>query len=313
MKALRVSKEGSSEPTVTIEVVPTPSPGPSELLVKIAASPVQPSDILNSKGRFPNTTFPRTLGRDFAGTVVEGSDAWKGKRVFGTSGDTFSFTVDGAHAEYAILPENAVAEIPSKLSFAQAASLGTPWTTADMTLSRGGAKAGETVMVLGATGGVGSAVMQIAKLLGCKTISVGRHGTDIDSTSDRELGHARELTNGEGPDIVVDTVGDFALTKAAFNVLGYNGRLVTITAPRSGGTELGVDIFSLYRRQISIVGCNSGTQKQDAMGETMRRLSPAFESGELIAPEEKSMSSISLDRAWEAYEGKVKKAVIVFE
>ncbi|KAK5711841.1 hypothetical protein LTR17_018209 [Elasticomyces elasticus] len=313
MKALRMAKDSSSTPILSIEDIPIPTPGPGELLIKIYASSVQPADVLNSKGGFGMTTFPRTPGKDFAGVVDTGPSSWQDKNVFGTSGSSFSFTKDGAQAEYAVVPEGAVAEMPNDLSFAQAASLGTPWTTANLALLRAQAKEGETVMVLGATGSVGSAAMEIAKLNGCKTISVGRHGTDVDSTSDAELRRAKELTGGKGPDVVFDTVGDFKLTKAAFDVLAFNGRLVTITSPRQGSTELSVDILSLYRRQISLVGCNTAAHPQEEMGQMLRELAPAFASGELTPPEEKSMSLITLEQALDAYSGKIKKAVIIFE
>lgn len=313
MKALRATKEGSSAPTLSIEEVPLPKPGPNELLIKIHAVAVQPADILNSKGGFSHTTFPRTLGRDFAGTAVEGPPAWKDKAIFGTSGDSFSFTVDGATAEYAVVPVGGVAEKPSNLSFAQAASLGTPLTTADLTLQRANVTKDDTVMVLGATGAVGSFVMQIGKAKGCKTISVGRHGTDVNSTTDPTLQTAKDLTDGKGPDVVVDTVGDFSLTKAAFDLLAFNGRMSFITAPRGGAsTELGVDTLSLYRRQVSLVGCNSAGLSQEAMGSALKELGQYLESGALEAPEEKSLGIIGLDQAIEAYDGKVKKAVIVF-
>lgn len=314
MKALRATREGSSTPTLSIEEVTTPKPGTNELLIKIHATAVQPADILNSKGGFDHTTFPRTLGRDFAGTVVEGPPAWKDKAVFGTSGYSFSFTVDGATAEYAVVPVGGVAEKPSNLSFALAASLGTPLTTADLTLQRANVTKDDTVMVLGATGAVGSFVMQIAKARGCKTISVGRHGTDVNSTTDPTLQTAKDLTNGKGPDVVVDTVGDFSLTKAAFDVLAFNGRMSFITAPRGGvSTELGVDILSLYRRQVSLVGCNSAGLAQETMSSILKDLVQYVESGALKAPDEKSLGIVGLDEAIEAYEGKVKKAVIVFE
>ena len=123
MKAVRVNKTGSAA-ELSIEDVPKPSIKNGELLVKIRASFVQPADIMNSKGGFPITTFPRTIGKDFSGTVVEGPDEWKGKDVYGTSGGTFSFSEDGAQAEYAVLRETAVAEKPKNISFVQAAFVG---------------------------------------------------------------------------------------------------------------------------------------------------------------------------------------------
>ena len=311
MKAVRVTKDTST--ALTVSDVPIPSPGPGELLVKISASFVQPADILNSKGGFGITTFPRTIGKDFSGTVVEGSDEWKGKEVYGTSGSTFGFTEDGAQAEFAVLRQDCVALKPKNLSFAQAAAVGTPFTTAYTALLRARAVQGEVVMVLGATGSVGSAAVQIAKSLGCRTITVGRHGTDVYSTQDPELKTAKDLSDGKGPDVVIDTVGDFGLTKAAFNVLATKGRLSTITAPRQGPTELAVDILSLYRRQVELIGCNTAAASQAEMAKVMRNLTSKFETADLQAPDEDSMNLIDIDQAADAYSGTVKRAVITFE
>lgn len=311
MKAVRVTKTDSST-ALSVDDIPIPTPHPGELLVKIRASAVQPADILNSKGGFSSTTFPRTLGKDFSGTVVSGPSEWQGKDVYGTSGSTFSFTQDGAQAEFAVLKADSVAPKPSNLSFAQAAVVGTPFPTAMMALQRARTRAEDVVMVLGGTGAVGSAAVQIAKSIGCRTITVGRHGTDVDSSTDPELKGARDLTNGKGPDVVFDTVGDFALTKAAFNALGQKGRLVTITAPRQGSTELPVDILSLYRREIELIGCNTASQPQAEMAKTMKELTPQFESGRLTAPDETTLAVIGIDQAPDAYSGKVKKAIISF-
>lgn len=312
MKALRAIKDGPGAPTLSVTEIPVPTLGPGDVLVKIKASAVQPPDILNSKGGFSTTTFPRTLGKDFAGTVIQGPSSLNGKSVFGTSGSTFSFTDDGAQAEYAVLKQDALAEMPPNLTWAQAASIGTPLTTANLTLLRADLKEEDVVMVLGATGSVGSFVMQIAHARGCRTISVGRHGTDINSTEDPELKRAKELTGGRGPDVVVDTVGDFTLVKAAFDVMAFNGRIAFISAPRGGAsTDLPIDILSLYRRQISLVGCNTAAHSQASMGAMLRELVPLLASGQLKVPEESSMSLINLDHAVEAYEGNIKGAVIL--
>ncbi|KAK5167441.1 uncharacterized protein LTR77_007140 [Saxophila tyrrhenica] len=312
MKAVRVSKDASTA-SLAIAEIPKPTPASGELLVKIKASFIQPADILNSKGSFPITTFPRTIGKDFSGTVISGSPDWINTDVYGTSGSTFSFTEDGAQAEFAVLREDCVAVKPGNLSFAQAAAVGTPFTTAFTALKRARVVEREVVMVLGATGAVGSAVVQIAKSMGCRTITVGRHGTDVDSTKDPELQSAKDLSDGKGPDVVVDTVGDFALTKAAFNVLAPKGRLSTITAPRQGSTELAVDILSLYRRQIELIGCNTASMPQADFARMMEGMTQQFESGALTAPEESTMTKISIDDAPDAYSGKIKRAVIVFE
>lgn len=312
MKAVRVTKTDTT-PSLSIATVPKPSPGPNELLIKIRASAVQPADILNSKGGFPSTTFPRTLGKDFSGTVVSGSSEWLGKDVYGTSGSTFSFTEDGGQAEFAVLREDCAAGKPSTLSFVQAAVVGTPFPTALMALQRARTRTEDVVMILGGTGAVGSAAAQIARGMGCKTITVGRHGTDVDSSADPELQRARDLSDGKGPDVVFDTVGDFDLTKAAFNVLAQKGRLVTITAPRQGSTEIPIDILSLYRREIELIGCNTASQPQISMAAMMKELTPQFDSGRLTAPDEKTLAVIGINQASDAYSGKIKKAVIAFD
>lgn len=232
MKAVVVHlKEQSSARSTSIafEEKPRPKPEPSQVLIKVSASPLQPSDFVNSQGQFPSTTFPRVPGRDFAGTVVEPVDSrLYGQNVVGTSGPVISFTRDGAHAEYVIADEIAVVEIPDDLDIKRVGLLGTPWTTAHLALTRAFAKPGENVLVLGAGGQVGSAVSQLAKssLFGCRVLTAG-HGSryDIDVASSPDLAAIKDLTTGKGPDVVVDTTGDLALQAAALKQLANGGRL----------------------------------------------------------------------------------------
>jgi len=182
-----------------------------------------------------------------------------------------------------------------------------------LTLLRARTKPTDTVMVLGATGSVGSSVIQMASNLGCKTVGVGHKGTDIDSTQDSQLTKAKELTGGLGPDVVVDTVGNLDLTKAAFEVMAPKGRFSIISAPRQGSRELPLDLLSLYRREIELIGVNSASQDQAELAQMLRDMNPDIESGRLIAPSDASMSLISIDQAPEAYAGKIKRAVIVFD
>ena len=190
---------------------------------------------------------------------------------------------------------------------------GTPFTTAFTALLRARASPTDVVMVLGATGSVGSSVVQIAQSMGHKTITVGRHGTDVNSVEDPELQKAKDLTGGKGPDVVIDTVGDLALTKAAFEVLANSGRLSTIAAPKQGSTELSVDLRSLYRRQVEVIGVNTTAATQEQLAKLMKELAVSFEGGKLTVPDESTMTKLSIDQAGDAYSGKAKKAVIVFD
>jgi NADPH:quinone reductase len=158
MKALYLTREDAAKPPALVLLTrPKPTLIPGHLVIKVHASAIHPSDILNLKGSFGITTFPRIPGRDFAGVVVEGPPSRIGEEVYGTSGFTQAFSVDGAHAELILVPEDAVAPKPKNLSFVQAATVGVPFTTAALILSKAGAKKGESVLVLGASGAVGGA------------------------------------------------------------------------------------------------------------------------------------------------------------
>lgn len=140
-----------------------------------------------------------------------------------------------------------------------------------------------------------------------------RSGIDVGSTSDPELRTAMEFSQGKGPDVVVDTVGDFELARAAMGVLAARGRMAVIAAPREGNTVLGVDVLSLYRRQVELVGVNSAGETQEAMTALLGTLGEGFERGTLRAAEEGTMNLVPIERAAEAYREEIKRAVIVFD
>ena len=313
MQALQISKEGPS-PKLELSTVPKPSLKPGHALVKVHASVINPSDVLNSQGRFPHSTYPRIPGRDFAGVIeeIDGPSNLIGQAIYGTSGREFSFTEDGAHAEYCLVKTSAIVEKPENLSFVQAASIGVPFTAASITLERAGVQKGDAVMVMGATGMVGSAVSQLAKLKGCKVLGVGRgRDVDINSTEDPTLSKAKLLTDGKGPDVVIDTVGDAKLAHSAIETLAFRGRYVFIAAPRGQeGPIVGVNFLSVYRREVSLIGCSTGEYSQEKLGDDLRSMSEAFKSGDLVPTQESSLTSIGIGKAVEAYATKGKKFVI---
>jgi NADPH2:quinone reductase len=244
MKAIVISIAGEGtasqarKTALKFDSRPEPDLGENQLLVKVAASPIQPSDLLNTQGNFPFTTFPRVPGRDFSGTVVKPTASpWCGKSVYGTSGSVLGFRCDGAHAEYVAVPDDAVAEVPQGMDLKQASVLGVPWTTAYVALTRAAAKKGETVLVFGAGGAVGGAVVQLAKssLFGCRVLTAGRGDKyEVDTTKHPDLSVAKDLTGGRGPDVVVDTTGDMGLMKAGLHQLNKGGRLAgksSVTVP----------------------------------------------------------------------------------
>ncbi|KAB8298712.1 hypothetical protein EYC80_000887 [Monilinia laxa] len=304
MKALRLIRdEGEAQPHLVLEHVPKPTLIPNHLIVKVHASAIHPSDLINSKGGFPYTTFPRTPGRDFSGVVVEGPSDRIGQEVYGTSGNTLAFTQDGFQAEYCLVPEDAVAPKPQSLSFTQAACVGVPFTTASLVLSRAHVKKDETVLVTGANGAVGSAVVQLAKSMGCRVLSATRsNGDDVNTATDSELRAVDILTNGKGVDVVADTVGQPALVQAAINKLKRGGRLSFIASPRDGDTGLMIDMLSFYRGEKALVGCNTLTYDAEEFAKQLENLEERFDRGLLKGPEEGSWTEVKLENGVEAYE-----------
>jgi NADPH:quinone reductase len=304
MQALRLTKtDATSPPTLNLTTVPKPTLTPGHLLIKVQASAIHPSDLINAKGNFPYTTFPRVPGRDYAGTVIEGPSHLVGTEVYGTSGFTQAFSIDGAQAEYILVSEDAVAPKPNNLSFVQAATVGVPFTTANLVLKRASAKAGDVVLVLGANGAVGSAVVQLAKSLGAKVLLGTRDEKgDVNTASDPGLKKIDELTGGKGVDVVVDTVGLPALMKAAVAKLGRGGRLAFIAAPRTGATEADIEMVDCYRKEKSLVGCNTLLYTVEEFAAVLRELGPKFGNGSLTAAKAGEWHEAKLEDGVQAYE-----------
>lgn len=270
---------------------------------------------MNAKGYFPKTTFPRIPGRDYAGVVVDVSlpsadndrdsgndnknnseekekEEWLGKKVYGTSGSTLGFTLDGVHAQFCLIPLTALVEKPSSLSLAEAATIGVPFITGLTCLKRSQVKREDTVLVLGARGGVGSATVQIARAMGCSVLKAARGGGDnIDielpmgdtpnySTLPSKIS---ALTNGKGADIIIDTIGNTSLMAAAIPSLAFRGRYAWIAAPRALNIskEVSFDIFQAYRKEIQLVGCNTTAYSLEEIAGDIRTLGKWFEEGKL--------------------------------
>ncbi|KAF4587133.1 GroES-like protein [Ophiocordyceps camponoti-floridani] len=231
MQALLLTRPNpSNPPTLTLTRCPKPVPPAGHILVRVYASAVQPSDKFNAKAGFASTTFPRIPGRDFSGVVASGPD--EGVAVFGTSGPDLGFTADGAHAEFVVVAEDAVARKPVGLSHERAACLGVPLTTAWLAIEAAGVGSGDQVAVLGARGAVGEPVCALLRRRQCRILAAIRGpGADIDTVSDPGLTTVRKKTDSEkGVAAVIDTVGDPGLTRAAVEeALAHKGRLVLLT------------------------------------------------------------------------------------
>jgi NADPH2:quinone reductase len=238
MKAIRVTAFGGPE-VLKLEEVPTPQPGPGEVLVRIRAAGVNPVETYIRAGtyaRLPN--LPYTPGNDGAGVVEQvGSDVSEfkaGDRVY-TAG-----SLSGTYAEFALCKKDQVHPLPANVSFAQGAAIGTPYATAYRgLLQRAGAEPGEILLVHGASGGVGTAAVQLAHAHGLRVF--GTAGSDEGLKLVREQGahevfdhrapdHFEKImkaTGGHGVDVIVEMLANVNLGRD-LTILAKAGRVVII-------------------------------------------------------------------------------------
>src|SRR6516225_3878944 len=162
MKAIQVHQFGGPE-VLALHEIPTPEPGPGEVLVRVRAAGVNPYDTYMRNGSYAiKPPLPYTPGSDAAGTIEAVGQAItrvkSGDRVYTAT------TISGAYAEYALALESQVHHLPERISFAQGAGLWVPYGTAYTALHHhAAARAGETVLIHGASGGVGVAAVQFAR------------------------------------------------------------------------------------------------------------------------------------------------------
>jgi NADPH2:quinone reductase len=237
MKAIRVHEFGGPE-VMKFEEVPDPTPGPGQVVVKVEAVGVNPVEAYLRGGMNPAQELPYTPGNDAAGTVAavgEGVERVKvGARVL-THG-----TLTGAYAEKTLCEEIQVHRLPERLSFAQGAAVNVPYATAYRALfQRGKGVAGETVLVHGASGGVGTAAVQLAKAVGMTVIGtagseVGRkhilaQGADLalDHHATGYLDQAKDFTGGRGVDVILEMLANVNLGND-LPLLAGGGRVVVI-------------------------------------------------------------------------------------
>jgi NADPH2:quinone reductase len=228
------------------------------------------------------TTLPRIPGRDFAGVVEAGPPEWIGAQVWGT-GNT-GFTRDGSHAEMIAVPAASLRRKPDNLSFDQAASVGVNYMAAWCGVEAAGLRGGETVLLIGAGGGVGGAAAQIARRLGARVIGADRHAPHPDApihgiaeklilgTEDLPA-EVRMATGGNGADVVFDLVGG-VMFRSAVNSLALRGRLVEIAA--TGQREVSFDLADFYHNESRLYGVDTLKRDLTASAEVLEVLMPGF-------------------------------------
>ncbi|MBD1551197.1 quinone oxidoreductase family protein [Pseudomonas typographi] len=291
MQALQFTATGSLDHLRLVDL-PRPVPAEGELLVRVEAAGLNPSDVKNVLGRFPYTTLPRVPGRDFAGVVEQGPAEWVGRPVWGT-GRGPGFTRDGAHARYLAVPAGGVAVKPQALSFVQAASLGVPYTTAWDAVERCVVAAGTTFLVLGAKGAVGSAALALAKVRGARVLAAVRRPEQAQALRDQGFEVLLLLAAPEqlaaqvqaiwpgGAEVIFDTTGFWL--PAAVGALAPFGRVGIIAAPADGMVAL--PALALYRKGGVLVGVNSLLYDTVQCAAMLRQFGADFDRGVLPVPQ----------------------------
>lgn len=250
MKAVLLKAYGDVDQFAVADV-PTPKPGPGEVLIKIEASAVNPFDLILRQGfmaQYIPLPLPAVLGGDAAGLVSELGAGVTGLAVGDRVVADFAANGRGAHAEYGVVPATSVAKLPANLSFEQGAALVKAGLTGRQTVEALGVKAGDRVLVSGALGSVGRAAIQYLQQIGAKPVAGVRP---------ERLEEARKLA-GEALDITAPpaaAVFDYAISAAA-PVAGAliahvrDGGVVASIVPVPEGANSGgrVTIHELYHR-----------------------------------------------------------------
>jgi len=238
MKAVLCTEYGPPEKLVVADV-PEESAGAGQLRIRVRAAGVNFPDVLIIKGEYQfKPTPPFSPGAEIAGDVIEvGSgveDFSKGDRVIGMTG------WNGFREEVVLAPDRCL-KMPPKMSYEEGAAISMTYgTSAHALVQRGRLRPGETLLVLGASGGVGTAAVEIGKLLGARVIAAGgndeklarvkaAYGADelVNYTTTSLKDRVKELTGGAGADVIYDAVGG-DLFDQSLRCIGWDGRLLVV-------------------------------------------------------------------------------------
>ena len=265
MKAVVITSHGGPE-VLEVRDIETPArPTADRVRVRVRAAGLNRADVLQRLGHYPAPPgYPQDIpGLEFAGEVEdigEQARSWKrGQRVFG-------ITAAGAQAEYVVVPENHLAEIPSNLDWAAAAAVPEVFITAhDALFTRANLRTGETMLVHAAGSGVGTAAIQLARAAGAQAFGTSRTAEKLERarayglregvvvSDDPQIFTAaiQEWTGGRGVNVVLDLVGAPYL-EANLNALAQKGRMVLVGT--TAGAKGTLDFSAVMRKRLTIIG-----------------------------------------------------------
>jgi NADPH:quinone reductase len=261
MKAVLCREWGDPE-SLVIGDVPSPPLGPGDVRIRVRACGLNFADTLQIAGKYQvKPPFPFTPGLEVGGEIAETGDNVRDLRI----GDRVMAPTHGnAFAEEVIVPAEAAVPIPPAMDFVTAAAFPVAYGTSHSALThRGRLKAGETLLVLGAAGGVGLTAVEIGKALGARVIAAAggpdklaiarEHGADelIDYAAESVRDRVRELTGGKGVDVVFDPVGGDAFDQA-LRAVNWEARMLVVGF--AAGRIQAVPANLVLVKNISVVG-----------------------------------------------------------
>jgi NADPH2:quinone reductase len=291
MKAVLCKQYGPPE-SLTFEELPSPRPGPGEVVVTVKAASVNFPDVLIIQNKYQfKPPLPFSPGSELAGVIKELGPDVTGFKV----GDkVMAFTTYGAFAEEVKTEVTRLLPLPEGMDFASGAAFLLTYGTSDHALrDRAGLKAGETLLVLGAAGGVGLAAIEIGKALGARVIACAsseeklavcrEHGADagINYATEDLRERIKALTEGRGADVVYDPVGG-AYSEPAFRSLAWRGRLLVVGFAAGEIPKLPLNLALL--KGAAVVGVFWGDfakREPREFAASMRQLGQWFREGKL--------------------------------
>ncbi|MFP7571737.1 NADPH:quinone oxidoreductase family protein [Marivita sp. S2033] len=287
-----ICREFAPRAELTLDDVPAPTPGADDVLIDVAACGINFFDGLMVEGNYQTKPDrPFSPGSEVAGIVrAVGSDV-----TTVTPGDrVLAFTGTGGYAEQAVAPARSVHPIPDSMRFEQAAGFVITYATSHHALNdRAALQAGETVLVLGAAGGVGLTAIEIAKQMGARVIAAAStdekldlcrtHGADetINYTNDDLRTRLKEICGKTGVDVVYDPVGG-GMAEAAIRSLAINGRYLVIGFASGDIPKIPLNLLLL--KQSSLIGVFWGAfarANPDLNAANMAELFDWFQAGHL--------------------------------
>jgi NADPH2:quinone reductase len=292
MRAIVVHEFGGPD-VLRLEELPDRKPGPAEVRVRVHAAGVNPVDAYIRSGTYARKpALPYTPGTDGAGVVdAVGADVKglsTGDRVY-VAGDNIATSGAGTYAELAMCSPSMLHQLPADLTFGQGSAIGVPYPTAYRALfTRAQARQGETVLVHGATGGVGIAAVELAHASGMQVLGTGgtergrqavrEHGADhvFDHHDPKYLEAIMAATRGRGVDIVLEMAAHLNLDKD-LSLLARSGRVVVI----GNRGRIEIDPRQTMARDAAILGMTLFNCSPDELRAIHAALLPGLENGTL--------------------------------